>query len=288
MDISNAVSSVQYTKDGITYKRTYFLSNPDNVLVAKFTNDSANGKDYIITFESPLHTMTSADQNYYVIDGECPVRIDVDNHDYTPENFYQYDKHEKGICFRGIVKVFDDSADIYYLDDKIVINNSKSLVLYFTAETSFNGYDRHPSLDGKPYKDKCFEAIDNAASKGYEHLLDAHIKDYKKYYDRVSIDLCGKEVSAVETDVRLRNFQTDQSDLNLYALLFNYGRYLTISASRENTQPMNLQGIWNDKAVPPWNSNYTVNINTQMNYWPTLICDLAELNQPLIDFVRDI
>lgn len=121
-----------------------------------------------------------------------------------------------------------------------------------------------------------------------KRLKERHVADYKKYYDRVDIDLgCGKET--VPTSRRLSEFVRNKSNDNaLYSLLFNYGRYLTISASREGTQAMTLQGIWTYKMCSPWRSNYTTNINTEMNYWPTLMCSMPELNLPLISFITDL
>ena len=130
--------------------------------------------------------------------------------------------------------------------------------------------------------------LDTASQTDYETLKARHIADHRALYDRASLDLGGGTEKYLPTDERLYRHENGEDDLALYALYFHFGRYLTIAASREGTQPTNLQGIWNDRVAPPWNSNYTLNINTEMNYWPTLMTNLPECHEPLIRMIQEL
>ena len=141
------------------------------------------------------------------------------------------------------------------------------------------------ALEGKEYINPCMERI--AAVEDYEKEKAAHIADYTELYGRVSLDL-GEGKGDLPTNKRLVAFKKDKSDISLITLVYNYGRYLAISSSRIGSQASTLQGIWNDRITPPWHSNYTVNINTEMNYWPVLMCRMPEVNLPLIEMVKDL
>ncbi|HRT81981.1 MAG TPA: glycoside hydrolase family 95 protein, partial [Oscillospiraceae bacterium] len=169
---------------------------------------------------------------------------------------------------------------------KIYVKEATQAIIYVCCETSFNGWDKSPFTEGKEYIKPCLDKI--KADYDYEKLKTDHISDYKSFYDRVRLDLGHSKGPDLPTNERLQAFQKNKDDLALYTLLFNFGRYLKIASSRPGTQPSNLQGIWNHHLRPPWNANYTVNINTEMNYWPVLMCDMPELNEPLIEMVRDI
>ena len=183
------------------------------------------------------------------------------------------------------MRVYSDGV-IDYLDGSIKVSDAKEAVIYFTCETSFNGWDKLPYLEGKEYKNTCINRI--LKLEDYEALKAAHIADYKSYYDRVKLNIGSNGKEDLTTEQRLRDFTKDKNDLGLYTLLFNFGRYLAIASSREGSQPSTLQGIWNNQLNPPWHSNYTVNINTEMNYWPMLMCGMPELNLPLVEMVKDI
>ena len=160
--------------------------------------------------------------------------------------------------------------------------------IVLAAEDSFNGYDKHPVLEGKAYKQPVLDRLDAALALSYEALKETHIAAHRDLYDRVKLEIESEQRENIPTNERLLDFGNGVSDPGLYVLLFNYGRYLAISASRPGSQAMNLQGIWNQLLHAPWAANYTVNINTEMNYWPILPCNLTELNAPLMDMLRDM
>ncbi len=291
LDMQNAVASVEYKIGDVKIEREYIASHPKNIIAINIKNDAESGIDFSLSFASALKHSTRYENGYFVIDAECPQKTDAARGDCV-ENFYQYSDSEKGISSRSIVKIIDENAEISSSEEKngtgVFVKGSKNTTIIFSCETSFNGFDKHPEREGKEYKNACLQYVQNCEGLSFEEIKAEHISDYKKYYDRVCLDLCGENKTDVPTNERLENFKKDKNDKNLYTLLFNYGRYLTIASSRSGTQPTNLQGIWNDRPCPPWNSNYTININTEMNYWPTLMLNLEEMHEPMIRLCEDL
>ncbi len=287
LDLQTAVARVSYKIGNTKIEREYIASFPKNAIAVNIRNDAENGIDFEIKFSSHLKHTTRFENSYFIIDAECPVRTDNDRGE-AIDKFYIYSEDEKGILSRSIVKILDDNASVEETKNGITVKASKNTTIIFSCETSFNGYDKHPEREGKEYKNACLSYINACEGYSFEELKEEHVKDHQKYYDRVSLDLNGEDKTSVSTKNRLEDFEKDKNDKNLYTLLFNYGRYLTIASSRPGTQPSNLQGIWNDRACPPWNSNYTININTEMNYWPTLMCNLEEMHEPMLGLVDDL
>jgi alpha-L-fucosidase 2 len=159
--------------------------------------------------------------------------------------------------------------------------------IYLSAATSFNGIDRSPGLDGQDPDSLAAPPLAAALEKPYQELRQAHITDHQSLFRRVSLDLGHSKAASLPTDERITTFQPD-SDPHLMTLLFQYGRYLLIASSRPGTQPANLQGIWNEQLQPPWSSNYTLNINAEMNYWPAEVTNLAECHQPLLQMIAEL
>jgi alpha-L-fucosidase 2 len=167
-------------------------------------------------------------------------------------------------------------------DTSLIISGASEVLLYVTAATSFNGYDKCPDKDGKDENKLAAGYLHAALQKNYIQLLTAHIKDYQQYFNRLSLQLTADADSPLATDKRLDAYKQGAADPGLEELYFQFGRYLLISCSRPGGLPANLQGIWNKELRPSWRSNYTTNINLQMNYWPAEVCNLSDLTQPLI------
>ena len=174
------------------------------------------------------------------------------------------------------------------MDKSISVDSADSVVIKLCIRSSFNGFDKQPYLEGRDFVQDVQKDYLDIKDKSYDLLKARHIEDYQALYKRVELDLGDDQNYDIPTDKRLELFQDTQDDKGLYTLLFQYGRYLLIASSREGTQPANLQGIWNKDLRPPWSSNYTVNINTQMNYWPAEICNLSELHEPLFEFIKEL
>ena len=288
LDLTKAVLTSAFTCDGNELKKTTFISYPHDVLVYKIESENIKPFTFSASIQCPLRSVICAENNQLITDGECPGDSDR-NHPSYPCNSLHYSDvpEERGIRFRGVLEIETDGK-VAAAQQTLQVENATCAVLYFSIQTSFNGFDKHPYLEGKEYRKACLQTVQKAVDFGFEALLDEHIRDYSAYYDRVKLDLGSMDSPIIPTDERIENFAKEKKDLSLYTLLFNFGRYLLISSSREGSQATNLQGIWNNSTKPAWNSNYTVNINTEMNYWPVLPCSMPELMDPLIRLVQTL
>lgn len=285
LSLSDAVSRVCYDTDGGHYERELFVSHPDRAMILRVTADGAP-LSFTVAFDSKMKYEIREAEGALCLDGECIANSPFNRRHPDREFFYSDEPEKRGIRYRGALGVkTDGSARIE--NGEWVIENAKEAILYFAAESSFNGFDKHPYLEGKEYENAALAKLSSAMAKDYARLLADHIADHRAFYDRVCLDL-GFTDTSVPTDERLQNRENGTEDVELYGLLFNYGRYLTIAASRAGSEVTNLQGIWNDSINPPWHSNCTTNINTEMNYYPTLACNLAECYEPLLHLVRDL
>ncbi len=285
LDISKAVSNVEFTANDIKYTREAFISCPGKVFVYKYTSEQKN-LDLKFMIDCELRHEVFTDNDTYKIVGIAPSHLECD--DKANPIFTYLDGEKEGIRFCTEVRVVSDGK-IKANANHLHITDASEVIFYLSAENNFESFDKLTCNSQVNYEEICHERIENAVKLGYDRLLSEHIADYKKYYDRVSVDFGNSKKDNVPTDRRLHEFlHNKNNDNDLYCLLFNYGRYLTISGSREGSQAMTLQGIWTFKTCSPWRSNYTVNINTEMNYWPTMMCSLPEMTKPLMSFIKDL
>ncbi len=289
LDIANAIATVTYISGGVRYKREVFASAPDNILVIKISSDTPGSISFTMGFESQLKSDISTQNDCLILKGEAPSYVEP-SYSTACENpiLYAQRDEERGMRFAAMAKVVAVGGKTRATDTKMSVERADSAIILFNAHTSFAGYDIQPFVRGKAYEKMCIDGIEHATEKAYDDLLSDHIQDYQSYYNRVSLDLGENAAAALPTDKRLYQFKNVQQDPSLYTLLFQYGRYLLISSSRVGTQPANLQGIWNCELRPPWSSNYTININTQMNYWPAFSCGLGELQLPLVELIKEL
>ncbi|MCL2513261.1 MAG: glycoside hydrolase N-terminal domain-containing protein [Oscillospiraceae bacterium] len=285
LDLSEGIAGVDFIKDGVGYEREFFISFPKKAVYMRLSASKSGSLAFDLSLECPLKSDTAFDSGVLVLDGICPSEGPRNDDNYPS---YSAAKEEQGISFRGMIKVITHGGGQCVSGGKIKVSGADSAVIIFTCESSFNGFDRHPALYGKEYKETCAKRLENAAAISYEAAKNEHILDHKNYYGRVTFDIGSDSKENVPTDRRLADFYNGEADRGLYALLLNYGRYLMIAGSREGSEATNLQGIWNEKMAPPWDSNYTININTQMNYYPALSCNLAELHEPLIRMIEEL
>ena len=281
LDLENSVAGVEYVRNGVSYKREYFASYPSKAIAAKFSSEGGK-MSFTFGLTSKLRSSSYVEGNTVILDGECHGENNIDNE--SGNKIYFDEPEMRGMRFRAVVKVITDGT-MKTVENRISVTDATEAVLFFVAETSFNGWDKHPFIEGKEYKTPCAERL--AALSNYENEKAIHIKDYTELYNRVKLDL-GEGRGDLETSKRLVAFKRNKNDVSLVTLVYNYGRYLAISSSRIGSQPSTLQGIWNDRITPPWHSNYTVNINTEMNYWPVLMCRMPEVNYPLIEMVKEL
>ena len=289
LDIGTGIHTVEYDCCGIHYTRECFVSFPDRVMVMHLTADHPGALTFGMSLTPALEATSSMTHTSASIMGNCPIvnrRFGATNEERGAIEYGKTDE-DKGIGYYAEARLCTEGGRTVRRGG-VRVEHADSVTVFFNVRTSFNGWDKHPVLDGKPYVEPCIRELNDASQKTYEELKAAHISDHKALYDRVSLDLGGGDEKLLPTDERLYAHESGKEDNALYALYFNFGRYLTIAASREGTQPTNLQGIWNDFLVPPWNSNYTVNINTEMNYWPTLVTDLPECYTPLLQMIEEL
>ena len=290
LDISEGVHTVEYTAGGVRYVRETFVSHPDQALVMRLTADRAAALSFDLSLSPAMDASLSMTSDAIGLRGHCPHYVWHYGNPQQPRGKIEYGRtdEEKGIAYYALVRVVSEGGRVDRRGGGLYVSGADAVTLVFDARTSFNGWDKHPVLEGRPYVEPCAENVVRAAARPYAEMKAAHVADHRALYDRVEFTLSGGDERFLPTDERLYRHDRGGTDRMLYALLFNYGRYLTIAGSREGTQAMNLQGIWNDSVTPPWNSNYTININTEMNYWPTLMVNLPECNEPLIRLVSEL
>ena len=286
LDISTAVSTTRYTADGIIYTREIFSSAPDNIIIIKWTASKPKTLSFTIDVNHELHfEKLVTNSKELVLKGKA--RITNDESRNQRPFVYEDSVRCDGMRFQFRIKPVTDGK-INNTDTSLIISNATEAILFVSAATSFNGYKKCPDKDGKDEEKIAVNYLQNAVRKTYTQLLEAHKKDYQKYFNRVKFSLTDKAAPEFPIDQRLKRYKDGELDPNLEALYFQFGRYLLVSCSRPGGIAANLQGIWNNNIRPPWRSNYTTNINLQMNYWPAEMTNLSEMTFPLIEHIKKL
>ena len=268
LNISNALSTVTYEADGVKYRRTSFISYPDQVMVIKIAADRPQAVSLHIRLNSLLrYTVQTKGEKTLILNGKAPAY--VANRDYDPHQVVYDDK--RGTQFKVQVELLPDGGHCEANDSALTVRNANEVVLLLSAVTDFG--------NKKMTLKKC--------KRPYQELLQRHTDDHQQLFNRLQLSLGTENLQkeALPTNERLKSFEQDPTDNGLTELYYQYGRYLLIASSRPGGLPANLQGIWNRHVQPPWGSNYTTNINTEMNYWPAEITILPECFLPLSDFI---
>ncbi|MBI4976795.1 MAG: glycoside hydrolase family 95 protein [Spirochaetes bacterium] len=282
LSLSDAVSTVSYIHSGVRYLRESFVSSPRDAFVMRVSAAVPGSVSMRIRLTSKLQFSSDIENGMLILSGKAPVQSDP--HYLKTGTPVIYDDND-GMSFTLVCSVRTKGGKVSVANGGLLITAADEAELFVTGATSFNGFQKSPATQGRNHRSIAVTNLKHAMRGRYDDMKREHIKDHRSLFDRVSLDLNTGENSK-PTDVRLRSY--DGSDKGLIELLFQYGRYLMIAASRPGTQAMNLQGIWNDELTPPWSSNYTTNINTQMNYWPAETANLADCHEPLFDLISDI
>lgn len=267
LNIENAIATTQYKVGEVSYKREVFASFTDNVIIVRLTSDKPGALSFTAKYNSPLDHIVLKKNNKLILAGQgathegIPPAIKVEN------------------------QVYAQSTDgtVTVESDKITVSNATVVTLYISAATNFVNYR---DVSGNQSK-RASDYLKAALKKSYEQVKSDHIKYYQNQFNRVKFELGSSEASKEQTHLRVKNFHKG-NDLSLAVLMFQYGRYLLISSSQPGGQPANLQGIWNDKLLAPWDGKYTININTEMNYWPAEVTNLSETHLPLVQMVKEL
>ncbi|MGN6617764.1 MAG: glycoside hydrolase family 95 protein, partial [Ilyomonas sp.] len=289
LDIQNALSTIKFSVNGVEYKREIFASAPDEVIVIRLTSSKPKQLNLKLRSNSLLRYHNEVlDNNILAMKGKAPSHVSPNYHGNTIE--YNDPNNCNGMRFELLVKPLTKDGSITTDTSGIEIKNASEIIFLVSAATSFNGFDKCPDKDGKDEHQLALEYLSNASKKDYSTLYNAHEKDFQQYFNRVSLLLNNNQNSKANlpTDERLEAYSKGGKDDGLETLYFQYGRYLLMSSSRTPNAPANLQGIWNKELQPPWSSNYTVNINTQMNYWPAEETNISPFVMPLVGLIENM
>jgi alpha-L-fucosidase 2 len=270
LNLENAITTVSYKIDKINYTREYFCSNPDNILIIRLSSDKLKSVSCTLSLDLLSKSDITASKNQIEFTGKAKSTLKVNGFPTFSDG---------GVDFIGKIHASVRGGRIETGNGSLKIVQADEVILTIDIRTNYNSPD---------YKGLCENTIMSASSKKYDQIKQAHIKDYAKLFKRVEVSFGHSEVENLPTDERFAQYKSGKADPNMPALFMQYGRYLLISSSRENSPlPANLQGLWNDNlaANMPWTCDYHLDINTQQNYWPANITNLAECNIPLFNYV---
>ena len=311
LDLHTAVSRVHFRAGAAWWTREAFISFPDQVLVIHLTCNQPDAISLKAALTSPLRYQVRVENGLLVMSGRCPAHVEpsymesVDPDRIKTKGAVIYDDgpNPEGMTFDARLMAMVDRGLVFSRDGVLTVERANEVTLLFSAATSFNGFQRSPGHHGQDPSVPAARHLDAAAALSCHELLQRHVQDYQNLFHRVSLTMSGREqpgspvapasvgnsvdTNFMSTDDRLRRF-ADMDDPALAVLLFQFGRYLLISSSRPGGQPANLQGIWNDSVRPTWSCNWTLNINTEMNYWLAESCNLTECHQPLFDLIAGL
>jgi alpha-L-fucosidase 2 len=290
LDLDRAVATVRYQVDGATFTREVFSSFPDQVIVVRLTCDQPKRITFTAAADSLLRYFVQAEnKNTLVLRGRAPTQVDPSYLRVDDPIRYDDSKDPEGMTFDLRIRVVAEGGNVKAGGSTLSVEKADAVTLLLSAGTSFNGYNKSPGHEGRDATAEALRPLSAAVDRSYADLLSRHEADHRALFRRVKLALGSAPGAAARTtDERLAHFVKGESDPELSTLLFDYGRYLLIASSRPGGQPANLQGIWNDSMRPPWSSNWTININTEMNYWPAEVTNLAECHEPLFDFIGEL
>lgn len=312
LNISDAVASSEFEQGGIKYMRDAFASYPDNVIVIRLRSSKPGGIDVNLGFCSPHPTTVQSSMNdRLVFHGQAPGYVERRTFDqieswgdeykhpelYDSQGRRKFNKRVlygdeidgKGMFFEAQLKpIVTGEGKCEITDAGIHVYDADDVYFVLSMATSFNGFKKSPSREGIDVSAKASMILDNALKRSYSELRQRHEDDYHTLFNRVSLNLpSDNEQKSQPTKARIEAFSA-KGDPDLAAMFFQFGRYLMISGSRPGGQPLNLQGIWNKDTIPAWNCGYTVNINTEMNYWPAEPTNLSECTEPLFKMLQEL
>lgn len=269
LDIERAVTRTTYTVDGVNYTREAFTSFPDRVLIIRLTASQPGHISFSASHTTPQRKVIIATTSAK----ELTIAGTTGSHEGV----------EGKLRFKSITRIKLDGGALASNDTSLVVRQADAVTIYVSIATNFNNYQDISADENK----RAAAYLDKAFGKLYLSMLNQHVNAYQKFFNRVKLDLGLTAAAGLPTDERLKNFRS-ADDPHFVTLYYQYGRYLLISSSQPGGQPATLQGIWNNKPFPPWDSKYTLNINAEMNYWPAEKTNLAELHEPFLQMVKDM
>jgi len=276
LDMETGVVKISYRLGDVVFTREVFVSYPDRVIVLRVTGDKPGRVSVQPRFKSPHLETAAARPGQLVMRGSWKAP--------TATNWLIAPVEGKGLRFQCVLLARPEGGRSEATEDSLRIVNADAVTFIVTAATSFSNYKDISADPGA----KCKKILARVAGKDYATLRRWHEEDFRALMGRVHLEVGDRSMNEKPIDERLTAMREGASDPNLEALCFQFGRYMLASSSRAGGQPANLQGIWNESVLPPWGSKYTININTEMNYWPAEVCNLSECHQPLFDLLKDL
>lgn len=278
------ISKAVYTEKTPEYEKEAFIDGRQNVLAVRLKATKGNPISAFVKLQSQLEYEMAEPSEI------CELKLRGRAPSYAAPNYYECDEpvkyDEKSIGYCIGLKIENKDGVVRKEKGGIFLENTREVILFLSGETNFSGGDQPEILAGNLFEKKTEEVLQDALLQGYEALKKNHENDYRGLFDRMELEFGDYQENVSITDARLKAVSQGKTDTDLMALMFHYGRYLLISSSAPDGECANLQGLWNEKIRAPWSSNYTVNINTEMNYWPVEVCNLSELHNPLFTLMR--
>ena len=259
LDLETGIARTQWSDNGVTFSREVFSSAPHDVLIVRIEADRPGAISTRVRLDRPADASTTAEGSELLLQGRA-----------------SHEGQQLGVRFEALLRAHAEDGSIQANGNSLLISDANAVTLILAAATDYRGGDPSRAIARR---------LATAADAGYAVLRAAHVSDHSAIFNRVSLDLGGHDKRRDPIDERLLSMQEGTSDPDLLATYFQFGRYLLMGSSRPGTMPANLQGIWNDSLAPPWNSDYHININVQMNYWPADTTNLSEMQEPLWDLL---
>ncbi|SHN84317.1 alpha-L-fucosidase 2 [Paenibacillus sp. ov031] len=288
LDLHTGIATTKYSYKAIRYVREVYASATDDLMICTITADRMGSVNVSVSLDSPHPYNVQASGDALTLFSRCPSHVESNYFRDHPESVIYEEDRGTAYAMRLAATATGKNAEVTVMDGRLHIQGADQVIFYLTAATAFESYDVAPVKDGVHLDQECREVITKAMAHGMKALRERHVLDHGTLFSRVSIDLGASANDELPTDERLQAYQAGANDPGLEALYFQYGRYLLMGSSREGSQPANLQGIWNHQVEPPWHSDYTININTEMNYWPAEVCNLSECHEPLFGLLEDL
>ena len=290
LNMATGVVSISYKAGDVEFERTAFASYPDQVIVLRIAAGKPGALNASLWFDGPLlKSVATLGENRLLLAGKAPVHVAGAGHPGSEKPVVLSDVPGEGMYYSAVLEARVEGGRIVPKKDRLTIQDATACTIVLAMATGYRGFDQKPDLSQDQVNARAVLQLDAVTKLSFAALRQRHEADFRSIFGRVSLRLGSEAAAALPTDVRLRNFAT-APDPSLLALYFQFGRYLLISSSRPGlqSQPANLQGIWNYQVQPPWSSNWTSNINIEMNYWPAETCNLSDCAEPLFDFIDDL
>lgn len=288
LNLDEALFTVQYQRSGVQEQREAFVSHPDQVMAYRWEAVEGMLPALLVSLETPHpHTLEAPRNTRLLLKGQLPSRV-VDNYfqDHPEPVLYE---ENLGLRFCCLLDVQTEGGTVSATPEGLLVLEAHKITVLLTAASNHQGWNVMPHPEDPRPEAHCRKILDAAARKSWDELKTRHVQDHAGLFGRISLEFkTPASRNHLPTDQRLADYRAGQDDPELEALYFQYGRYLLIASSREGGQPANLQGIWNPHVTPPWCSDYTININTQMNYWMAESANLSECTSPLFDLLTDL